>query len=79
LNPPQGFAFQRVYTDERDLDESMAVGKHDVVMVPRGYHPVVVPYGYDNYYLIVMAGDKRTWHFENDLNHESIVERDRGL
>ncbi|WP_429500223.1 5-deoxy-glucuronate isomerase [Robbsia andropogonis] len=76
LNPPQGFAFQRVYTDQRDLDETMAVEDHDVVMVPRGYHPVVVPYGYDNYYLNVMAGDKRTWHFKNDPTHAWIAERD---
>ncbi len=25
LSPPQGFAFQRVYTDDRSLDETMAV------------------------------------------------------
>ncbi|MET3132103.1 5-deoxy-glucuronate isomerase [Oxalobacteraceae bacterium GrIS 1.11] len=56
LNPAQGFAFQRAYTDDRSLDQSMAVENHDVVMVPRGYHPVVVPYGYDAYYLNVMAG-----------------------
>ncbi len=31
----------------------MAVEDHDVVMVSRGYHPVVVPYEYDNYYLNV--------------------------
>jgi 5-deoxy-glucuronate isomerase len=76
LDPPQGFAFQRVYTDERDLDESMAVEDHDVVMVPRGYHPVTVPYGYDSYYLNVMAGAQRVWHFRNDPAHEWIVERD---
>ncbi|TDV25362.1 5-deoxyglucuronate isomerase [Paraburkholderia caballeronis] len=76
LNPPQGFAFQRVYTDARDLDETMAVENHDVVMVPRGYHPVVVPYGYDSYYLNVMAGPRREWHFHNDPAHEWIVERD---
>jgi len=70
LNPPQGFAFQRVYTDARDLDESMAVEDHDVVMVPRGYHPVVVPHGYDSYYLNVMAGPTRAWHFHNDPAHE---------
>ena len=40
LNPQQGFAFQRVYTDDRTLDESMAVEDGDVVLVPRGYHPV---------------------------------------
>ena len=39
LSPPQGFAFQRVYTDDRSLDETMAVGDRDVVLVPRGYHP----------------------------------------
>lgn len=74
LNPPQGFAFQRVYTDERDIDESLAVENHDVVMVPRGYHPVVVPYGYDSYYLNVMAGPKRVWHFKNDPAHEWMLE-----
>jgi 5-deoxy-glucuronate isomerase len=76
LNPPQGFAFQRVYTDTRDIDESMAVEDHDVVMVPRGYHPVVVPYGYDSYYLNVMAGPQREWHIKNDPAHEWIIERD---
>lgn len=76
VNPPQGFVFQRVYTDARDLDESMAVSDHDVVMVPRGYHPVVVPYGYDSYYLNVMAGPTRVWHFRNDPEHDWIAKRD---
>jgi len=75
LDPPQGFAFQRVYTDDRSLDESLAVEDHDVVMVPRGYHPVVVPYGYESYYLNVMAGPKRVWHFRNDPAHEWMLKR----
>lgn len=75
LNPAQGFAFQRVYTDDRSLDESLAVENHDVVMVPRGYHPVVVPYGYDSYYLNVMAGPRREWHFRNDPVHEWMLKR----
>ena len=78
LDPPQGFAFQRVYTDSRDIDESLAVEDHDVVMVPRGYHPVVVPYGYDSYYLNVMAGPQRVWHFKNDPAHDWIAKRDAG-
>jgi 5-deoxy-glucuronate isomerase len=73
LNPAQGFAFQRVYTDDRSLDESLAVEDHDVVMVPRGYHPVVVPYGYESYYLNVMAGPTREWHFHNDPAHEWML------
>jgi len=75
LNPAQGFAFQRVYTDDRSLDESLAVEDHDVVMVPRGYHPVVVPYGYDSYYLNVMAGPVREWHFKNDPVHEWMLKQ----
>jgi 5-deoxy-glucuronate isomerase len=75
LNPAQGFAFQRVYSDDRSLDEALAVEDHDVVMVPRGYHPVVVPYGYDSYYLNVMAGPTREWHFKNDPAHEWLIKR----
>ncbi len=75
LRPAQGFAFQRVYTDDRSLDESLAVEDHDVVLVPRGYHPVVVPYGYESYYLNVMAGPKREWHFKNDPAHEWMLKR----
>jgi len=74
LNPPQGFAFQRVYTDDRSLDEACAVEDHDVVMVPRGYHPVTAPHGYDLYYLNVMAGPKRFWVFKNDPAHEWMLD-----
>ena len=73
INPPQGFVFHRVYSDSRDIDESMAVEDRDVVLVPRGYHPVVVPYGYESYYFNVMAGPKRVWHFHNDPAHEWIL------
>ena len=58
-----GFAVQRVYTDDRSLDETMAVGDGDVVLVPKGYHPVGAPVGFDLYYLNTMAGPVRQWHF----------------
>ena len=73
FSPPQGFALQRVYTDDRELDETMAVGDRDVVLVPRGYHPVGAAHGYDLYYLNVMAGPKRTWRFHNDPAHEWLM------
>lgn len=73
LSPPQGFAFQRVYTDDRSLDEAMAVEDGDVVLVPRGYHPCAACHGYDLYYLNVMAGPKRTWKFHNASEHEWLV------
>jgi 5-deoxy-glucuronate isomerase len=69
LDPPQGYAVQRVYTDDRSLDETLAVEDHDVVLVPRGYHPVGAPHGYALYYLNVMAGPKRIWRFWNDPAH----------
>jgi 5-deoxy-glucuronate isomerase len=73
LNPPQGFAVQRVYTDDRSIDETVTVEDGDVVMVPRGYHPAGAPHGYDLYYLNVMAGPTRQWIFRNDPAHEWIV------
>lgn len=74
LNPQQGFAFQRVYTDDRSLDETMAVEHRDTVLVPRGYHPCVAPHGYDLYYLNTMAGPERRWAFRNDPAHEWMLQ-----
>ena len=54
-------------------DEAIAAEDHDVVMVPRGYHPVTVPHGYTSYYLNVMAGEKRNWVFKNDPVHEWML------
>ena len=73
VSPPQGFAFQRVYTDDRSIDETVTVEDGDVVMVPRGYHPVGAAHGYDLYYLNVMAGPERRWLFRNDPAHEWIA------
>ena len=76
LNPAQGFAVQRVYTDDGSLDETMAVKDGDVVLVPKGHHPCGAPYGYELYYLNVMAGPLRKWRFENDPDHDWIAQRD---
>jgi 5-deoxy-glucuronate isomerase len=73
VDPPRGFAIQRVYSDDRSLDETMAVSDGDVVLVPRGYHPVAAPPGYRSYYLNVMAGPTRTWVFHNDPDHEWLL------
>lgn len=76
LNPAQGFAIQRVYTEDGSLDETMTVKNHDVTLVPRGHHPCAAPYGYDLYYLNVMAGPRRAWRFQNDPDHDWIYRRD---
>jgi len=76
LNPAQGFGIQRVYTEDGSLDETMAVKDGDVVLVPRGHHPCGAPYGYEMYYLNVMAGPLRKWRFKNDPDHDWIAQRD---
>lgn len=76
LNPGQGFGVQRVYTEDGSLDETMTVKNHDVVLVPRGHHPCAAPYGYEMYYLNVMAGPLRKWRFQNDPDHDWIYRRD---
>lgn len=73
LNPASGYVHQRVYTDDRSIDETLSAEDRDVVMVPEGYHPVGVPHGYTSYYLNVMAGPVRKWHFHNDPAHEWII------
>ncbi len=76
LNPAQGFGLQRVWTEDGTLDETMAVQDHDVVLVPKGHHPCGAPYGYEMYYLNVMAGPIRKWRFQNHPDHDWIFQRD---
>ena len=73
LDPDSGYVHQRVYTDDRSLDETLSAEDGDVVLVPEGYHPVGVPHGYTSYYLNVMAGPIREWHFHNDPAHEWML------
>jgi 5-deoxy-glucuronate isomerase len=75
LARPGGFAFQRVYTDDRALDETMTVGDRDLVLVPRGYHPVSAAHGFDLYYLNVMAGPVRRWQFTTAPGYEFLTRR----
>lgn len=76
LNPANGFGIQRVYTDDRNLDETMAVDDGDVVLVPRGHHPCAAPYGIEMYYLNVMAGPKRMWRFQPAPELKWILDQD---
>jgi 5-deoxy-glucuronate isomerase len=75
LARPGGFAFQRVYTEDRALDETMTVEDRDVVLVPRGYHPVSAAHGFDLYYLNVMAGPVRRWQVTQAPGYEFLTPR----
>jgi 5-deoxy-glucuronate isomerase len=78
VQPEVGFAIQRVYTDDRSLDETLVVRDGETTLVPKGYHPVSAPPGYDVYYLNVMAGPTRTWKFHNDPDHAWIMTKPAG-
>ena len=74
LNPARGFGLQRVYTDDRSLDEAYAVEDGDVVAIPRGYHPVAAAPGYQLYYLWVLAGNQRVLAPRDDPDHAWLKE-----
>jgi 5-deoxy-glucuronate isomerase len=73
---PEGWGFARVYTPDRSLDASFAPCDRDVLLIPRGYHPFGAPAGYDAYYLNVMAGPNRAWHFTVDPDHAWLMNWD---
>lgn len=75
LSRPGGFAFQRVFTDDRSLDETMSVEDRDLVLVPRGHHPVSAPHGFELYYLNVMAGPVRRWRISFAPGYEFLTRR----
>ncbi|HSR66759.1 MAG TPA: 5-deoxy-glucuronate isomerase [Acidobacteriota bacterium] len=57
---PEAYGFQRVYSGDGSLDETVRVTDQDLMMIPRGYHPFVTAYGYHAYYLNFLAGDRRS-------------------
>ena len=76
IAPHNGFGIQRVYTEDESLNETMTVRDNDVVLVPKGHHPCAAPYGFEMYYLNVMAGPLRKWRFKPDPALKWIMERD---
>jgi len=73
---PTGFAVQRVYTPDNELDATITAHDGDLVLVPRGYHVVAAAPGDDCYYLNVMAGPKREWRFTVDPDHAWLMDWD---
>jgi 5-deoxy-glucuronate isomerase len=71
-----GYALTRIYTPDRSLDVAFAPGQDDLVLVPRGYHPVGLPAGYDGWYLNAMAGPTRAWNFSIDPDHAWLLDWD---
>ncbi len=71
----EGFALQRLYTADGEIDLCEEVRQGDVVLIPRGYHgPSMTAPGYNLYYLNVLAGpaEGRTMAFCDDPTHRWV-------
>ena len=64
-----GFAIQRVYTDDLSLNEVAVAENNDIVLVPKGYHPVAAAPGYNVYYLNFLAGSAQSLANIDDERH----------
>lgn len=73
IDPPTGFALQRIYTADETLDVSLAPCDGDLVLVPRGFHVVASSPGHECYYLNVMAGVGRVWNFTLDPAYADLM------
>jgi 5-deoxy-glucuronate isomerase len=63
---PLAYAFQRIYTADGRRDETLKVEHNDLALIPDGYHPFVTAFGYDAYYLNVLAGTRRSMAASDD-------------
>ncbi|MGI9111691.1 MAG: 5-deoxy-glucuronate isomerase [Gaiellaceae bacterium] len=61
-----GFALQRLYCPERDVDLTETVRDGDLMLVPWGYHATCAAHGYDLYYLNALAGRRRSMAASDD-------------
>jgi 5-deoxy-glucuronate isomerase len=59
IEPSDGFAFQRLYTEDGSVDQPYIVRDGDALIMPEGYHAYAVAHGYTGYYLNILAGNER--------------------
>ncbi|WP_108423133.1 5-deoxy-glucuronate isomerase [Flagellimonas amoyensis] len=69
---PEAYAIQQVYTADRSLDEIVRPRHNNVVLIPKGFHPVVAEHGFHCYYLNFLAGTDQCLANTTDPDHEWI-------
>jgi len=80
IDKPEGYAYQRVYTDERSplqqagypIDALVRAENNCAVLIPEGYHPVVSAPGYTTYYLNVLAGSAQSLANQDDPRYSWV-------
>lgn len=86
IDRPDGFAFQRVYTEPESplhragfpIDAALVARTNDVVLIPEGHHPVTSAPGYTTYYLNVLAGSAQSLANSEDPAHAWVKETYQG-
>lgn len=74
IDRPEGFAYQRIYTPDREIDELLLARDSHLVLSPRGYHPVVAAPGYNCYYLNMLAGSAQSLAATDDPDYAWVKE-----
>jgi 5-deoxy-glucuronate isomerase len=67
-----GYAFQRLYSSDGSRDQTFTVTDGDLLLIHEGYHPFVTAYGYDAYYLNVLAGSRRSMAASDDPRYARL-------
>lgn len=71
---PQGFGIQKVYTDDKSIDETYTTYENDFVEMPVGYHPCTTAPGYNSYLLWMMSCDHRGFFMSMDPDHNWLIQ-----
>jgi len=87
IDRPDGYAYQRVYTDENSplhqagypIDALVRAQNNCAVLIPEGYHPVVSAPGYTTYYLNVLAGSAQSLANQDDPLHSWVKDSYTGV
>jgi len=82
IDRPEGYAYQRVYTDENSplqqagypIDALVKAQNNCAVLIPGGYHPVTSAPGYTTYYLNVLAGSAQSLANQDDPRYSWVKE-----
>ena len=67
---PDAYGIQRLY--DRRADRAFTVRDGDVMLIRSGYHPFVTAYGYNAYYLNVLAGTRRSMAASDDPRYAAF-------
>ena len=68
--PAEAYGIQRLYN--KRAEQTLTVRHGDLVLIRDGYHPFVCAYGYNAYYLNVLAGTRRSMAASDDPRYASL-------